>query len=160
RRLSLLIVTASGGARMQEGALSLLQMAKVSQAIAQLHEAGLLFITLITDPTYGGVAASFATQADVIIAEPGPPPGFPGPRVIRDTLRVALPEGFQTAEFLLNHGAIDLIAERSRLTEVLTRLLRAIGIKPNPLELPDAAVVVDAAELPPRRAWNVVALAR
>lgn len=160
RRLSLLIVTASGGARMQEGALSLLQMAKVSQAIAQLHEAGLLFITLITDPTYGGVAASFATQADVIIAEPGARLGFAGPRVIRDTLRVALPEGFQTAEFLLDHGAIDLIAERSRLTEVLARLLRAVGIKPAPLELPDAALVVDAAELPPRQAWDVVALAR
>src|SRR5215472_8464011 len=110
--LPLLVVTASGGARMQEGVLSLLQMAKVSQAVARLGEAGLLFVTLITDPTYGGVAASFATQADVIIAEPAARLGFAGPRVIRDTLRAELPPGFQTAEFLLAHGAIDMIAER------------------------------------------------
>lgn len=160
RHLPLLIVTASGGARMQEGALSLLQMAKVSQAIAQLHEARLLFVTLITDPTYGGVAASFATQADVIIAEPGARLGFAGPRVIRDTLRATLPDGFQTAEFLLEHGAIDLIAERSRLTEVLARLLRAVGTKPSFVDMPGAALVVDADELPQREAWDVVALAR
>jgi acetyl-CoA carboxylase carboxyl transferase subunit beta len=160
RRLPLLIVTASGGARMQEGALSLLQMAKVSQAIAQMHEAALLFVTLITDPTYGGVAASFATQADVIIAEPGARLGFAGPRVIRDTLRATLPDGFQTAEFLLEHGAIDLIAERSGLTEILARLLRAVGTKPSFVDAPGAALVVDADELPQREAWDVVALAR
>ena len=114
-RLPLVVVTASGGARMQEGALSLMQMAKASQAVAQLNEAGLLFVTLITDPTFGGVAASFATQADVIIAEPGARMGFAGPRVIRDTVRATLPDGFQTAEFLLDHGAIDLVAERNAL---------------------------------------------
>jgi acetyl-CoA carboxylase carboxyl transferase beta subunit/acetyl-CoA carboxylase carboxyl transferase alpha subunit len=159
-RLPLLVVTASGGARMQEGALSLLQMAKVSQAVAQLHEARLLFITLITDPTYGGVAASFATQADVVIAEPGARLGFAGPRVIRQTLRTSLPEGFQTAEFLVEHGAIDLVVERCRLTEVLARLLRAAGAQPGRMEAPDAPVISDADELPERPAWDVVALAR
>lgn len=159
-RLPLLVVTASGGARMQEGALSLLQMAKVSQAVAQLHEAGLLFVTLITDPTYGGVAASFATQADVIIAEPGARLGFAGPRVIRDTLRATLPEGFQTAEFLLEHGAIDLVVERNRLTEVLTRLLWAVSDPSGRAEVADVRLVVDADELPERRAWDVVVLAR
>jgi acetyl-CoA carboxylase carboxyl transferase alpha subunit/acetyl-CoA carboxylase carboxyl transferase beta subunit len=158
--LPLLVVTASGGARMQEGSLSLLQMAKVSQAIAQIHEAGLLFVTLVTDPTYGGVAASFATQADVIIAEPGARMGFAGPRVIRDTLRTELPPGFQTAEFLLEHGAIDLIAERSQLRDVMARLLRATrGRWQAPRRAADF-LVTDPARLPMRDAWEVVALAR
>jgi acetyl-CoA carboxylase carboxyl transferase beta subunit/acetyl-CoA carboxylase carboxyl transferase alpha subunit len=159
-RLPLVVVTASGGARMQEGALSLLQMAKVSQAVAQLNEAGLLFVTLITDPTFGGVAASFATQADVIIAEPGARMGFAGPRVIRDTLRATLPDGFQTAEFLLDHGAIDLIVERNALSEVLGRLLRASAPPRVLADLRPVPVVVDAGELAERPAWDVVALAR
>lgn len=158
--LPLLVVTASGGARMQEGSLSLLQMAKVSQAIAQLHEAGLLFVTLITDPTYGGVAASFATQADVIIAEPAARLGFAGPRVIRDTLRAELPARFQTAEFLLEHGAVDLIAERGHLREVLARLLRAVSARPAHGDVECGQVIVDAEQLPEREAWDVVALAR
>lgn len=171
-RLPLLVVTASGGARMQEGALSLLQMAKVSQAVAGLNEAGLLFVTLITDPTYGGVAASFATQADVIIAEPGARLGFAGPRVIRDTLHAELPHGFQTAEFLLDHGAIDLIAERRQLREVLARLLMAAGchidqhrVDQHRVDQPasqrlDNTVVTDPDLLPARDAWHTVGLAR
>jgi acetyl-CoA carboxylase carboxyl transferase subunit beta len=158
--LPLLMVTASGGARMQEGALALLQMAKVSQAIAQLHDAGLLVVTLVTDPTYGGVAASFATQADVIIAEPGARLGFAGPRVIRDTLRVTLPTGFQTAEYLLDCGAIDMVVERGRLTEVLARLLWTAGPVVRGMSIVHATLVVDAADLPERAAWDVVALAR
>lgn len=162
--LPLLVVTASGGARMQEGSLSLLQMAKVSQAIARLHEAGLLFVTLITDPTYGGVAASFATQADVIIAEPAARLGFAGPRVIRDTLRAELPAGFQTAEFLLEHGAIDLIAERTHLRDVLARLLRSAGgQRVDGLQIGAAepgGLIRDVTRLAKRDPWGVVALAR
>ena len=158
-RLPLLVVTSSGGARMQEGALSLLQMAKVSQAVAQLHEAGLLFLTLVTDPTYGGVAASFATQADVIIAEPRARLGFAGPRVIRDTLREDLPAGFQTAEFLLEHGAIDVIAERSQLRDVLARLLGAAA-GGGPPDVPADVVIADADRLTERPAWDVLTLAR
>jgi acetyl-CoA carboxylase carboxyl transferase alpha subunit/acetyl-CoA carboxylase carboxyl transferase beta subunit len=123
--LPTLLVTASGGARMQEGALSLLQMAKVSQAMAQLQEAGLLTITLVTDPTYGGVAASCATQSDVIIAEPGARLGFAGPRVIRQTIGAELPPGFQTAEFLLAHGAVDHVTPRRRMREIIADLLGA-----------------------------------
>jgi len=147
---------------MQEGAISLMQLAKTSAAWAELDEAGLLTISLITDPTYGGVAASFATQADVIIAEPAARLGFAGPRVIRDTLRAELPPGFQTAEFLLERGAIDVIAERSQLREVLARLLRAAGGPPDrpvPGEFSEQ-VTVDAERLPRRDAWAAVALAR
>jgi acyl-CoA carboxylase subunit beta len=123
RGIPLLIVTASGGARMQEGAVSLMQMAKTSQMLGQLDEAGILTISLITDPTFGGVAASFATLCDVIIAEPGARLGFAGPRVISQTIRQTLPEGFQTAEFLLSHGLIDAIRPRSELRATLARLL-------------------------------------
>ncbi|MER6668434.1 acetyl-CoA carboxylase, carboxyltransferase subunit beta [Amycolatopsis japonica] len=124
-QLPLLLITASGGARMQEGALSLMQMAKTSNAMAALGEAGLLTITLVTDPTYGGVAASFATLSDVIVAEPGARMGFAGPRVIEQTIRQRLPEGFQTAEFLLGHGLIDSIRTRKELRQVLGILLGA-----------------------------------
>ena len=123
RGIPLLIVTASGGARMQEGAISLMQMAKTSQMLGELDEAGILTISLITDPTYGGVAASFATLCDVIIAEPGARLGFAGPRVIEQTIRQTLPPGFQTAEFLLEHGLIDAIRARSELRPTLARLL-------------------------------------
>lgn len=160
RCLPLLIVTASGGARMQEGALSLLQMAKVSQAIAQLHESGLLFVTLVTDPTFGGVAASFATQADVIIAEPGARLGFAGPRVIRDTLRSTLPDGFQTAEFLLEHGAIDLVVERGALRETLGTLLWTTAPVRPVAEIAPVPLIRNVAELDERPAWEVVTLAR
>ncbi|RZS31175.1 acetyl-CoA carboxylase carboxyl transferase subunit beta [Herbihabitans rhizosphaerae] len=160
RRLPLLVVTASGGARMQEGVLSLLQMAKVSQAIAALNEAGLLFVSLITDPTYGGVAASFATQADVIIAEPGARLGFAGRRVIRDTVRAELPDGFQTAEFLLARGALDVVADRAELRDVLSRLLRAAGGPSAPPPTVPSGLIRDCRDLPERDPWHVVSLAR
>ncbi|WP_406239808.1 acetyl-CoA carboxylase, carboxyltransferase subunit beta [Nocardia sp. NBC_01009] len=125
-RIPLLIVTASGGARMQEGALSLMQMAKTSAALEQLDRAGILTITLITDPTYGGVAASFATLSDVLIAEPGARLGFAGRRVIEQTIRQELPAEFQTAEFLLARGLIDMIVPRSGLRQALGSLLRIV----------------------------------
>jgi acetyl-CoA carboxylase carboxyl transferase beta subunit/acetyl-CoA carboxylase carboxyl transferase alpha subunit len=122
-RLPFVVVTASGGARMQEGALSLMQMATTIQAIAGLRSAGLLSVSVITDPTYGGVAASFATGTDVIIAENGARMGFAGPRVIRQTLRQTLPAGFQTADFLLRHGHVDMVVERRQLRPMLRSLL-------------------------------------
>ncbi|XVQ90053.1 acetyl-CoA carboxylase, carboxyltransferase subunit beta [Microbispora siamensis] len=126
-RVPLILVSASGGARMQEGALSLMQMARTSQALARLDEAGILTISLVTDPTYGGVAASFASLADVVLAEPGARMGFAGPRVIEQTIGHRLPEGFQTAEFLLERGLIDGIVPRAELRETIARLLRATG---------------------------------
>lgn len=122
-RHPLVLITASGGARMQEGILSLMQMAKTSAAIAQLHEAGVPFISILTDPTFGGVTASFAMLGDVILAEPKALVGFAGPRVIEQTIKQRLPEGFQRAEFLLDHGMLDLIVERKKLRETLARLL-------------------------------------
>ena len=116
-------VSASGGARMQEGLLSLMQMAKTSAALSKLSEAGLPFISILTDPTMGGVSASFAMLGDVIIAEPNALIGFAGPRVIEQTVRETLPEGFQRAEFLLEHGAIDMIIDRRELRQKLFSLL-------------------------------------
>ncbi|MER7893928.1 acetyl-CoA carboxylase carboxyltransferase subunit alpha [Micromonospora sp. NPDC094482] len=124
-RVPLVLVTASGGARMQEGALSLMQMATVSQAIAALREAGLLTVSVLTDPTYGGVAASFATNTDVVVAESGARMGFAGPRVIRQVTGRALPEGFQTADFLLRHGQVDMVVPRRSLRGRLVALLAA-----------------------------------
>ena len=123
RHLPVVIFTASGGARMQEGLISLMQMAKVSCAVERHSKAGLLYISVITDPTTGGVTASFATEADIILAEPGALIGFAGQRVIRDTIRQELPEGFQTAEFALAHGLIDAIVTRDNLRETLANLL-------------------------------------
>ncbi|NYH41245.1 acetyl-CoA carboxylase carboxyl transferase subunit beta [Micromonospora jinlongensis] len=124
-RIPLVLVTASGGARMQEGALSLMQMATVSQAIAALREAGLLTVSVLTDPTYGGVAASFATNTDLVLAESGARMGFAGPRVIRQVTGRALPEGFQTADFLLRHGQVDMVVQRRSLRGRLVALLAA-----------------------------------
>ncbi|MFE5333010.1 acetyl-CoA carboxylase, carboxyltransferase subunit beta [Embleya sp. NPDC056575] len=124
--IPLLLITASGGARMQEGVLSLMQMAKTAHALAELDEAGVLVLSLITDPTYGGVAASFATLADVILIEPGARMGFAGPRVIEQTIGERLPEGFQTAEFLLEHGMVDTIVARPALRTTL-RYFLAVG---------------------------------
>jgi len=121
--LPLIIVSASGGARMQEGIYSLMQMAKVSAALVRLAEAGLPYISVLTDPTTGGVAASFAMQGDIIIAEPGALIGFAGPRVIEQTIRSKLPEGFQRSEFLLTHGMVDAVVERGRMKEVLAEML-------------------------------------
>ncbi|MCD6379856.1 acetyl-CoA carboxylase, carboxyltransferase subunit beta, partial [bacterium] len=117
--LPLVVVSASGGARMQESILSLMQMAKVSAAIANLSNAGLPFISILTNPTTGGVAASFAFQGDVIIAEPKALIGFAGPRVIMETVGEKLPEGFQRSEFLLEHGMIDMICTRKELKRVI-----------------------------------------
>ncbi len=118
--------SASGGARMQEGLLSLMQMAKTTAAVARLHEAGLPFISVLTDPTMGGVSASFAFMGDVVIAEPNALIGFAGPRVIEQTVREKLPEGFQRAEFLMDKGQIDMIVDRREMRSrisVLTQLL-------------------------------------
>ncbi len=114
--------TASGGARMQEGLFSLMQMAKTSAALAKYAETGLPFIVVLTDPTMGGVSASFASLGDVIIAEPNALIGFAGPRVIEQTVRQTLPEGFQRSEFLLEHGHIDMIVERKALRETIAEL--------------------------------------
>ena len=122
-KLPLIIVTASGGARMQEGILSLMQMAKTSAALERHAEAGLPFIALLTDPTYGGVSASFATLGDVILAEPGAMIGFAGPRVIQETTKAKLPPGFQTAEFLQEKGLIDRVVERKKLRKEIALLL-------------------------------------
>jgi acetyl-CoA carboxylase carboxyl transferase subunit beta len=115
--------TASGGARMQEGLFSLMQMAKTSAALAKFAETGLPFIVVLTDPTMGGVSASFASLGDVIIAEPNALIGFAGPRVIEQTVRQTLPEGFQRSEFLLEHGHIDMIVERKHLRSTISELV-------------------------------------
>lgn len=120
---ALICVTASGGARMQEGLFSLMQMAKTSAALAKFAETGLPFMVVLTDPTMGGVSASFAMLGDVIIAEPNALIGFAGPRVIEQTVRQILPEGFQRSEFLLEHGHIDMIVKRADLREVLADLI-------------------------------------
>jgi len=120
----LLIVSTSGGARMQEGILSLMQMAKVSAALARLAEARLPFISILTDPTTGGVTASYAMLGDLNIAEPKALIAFAGPRVIEQTIRQTLPEGFQRAEFLVEHGMVDLITPRSEMKPALARFLR------------------------------------
>lgn len=121
------LVTASGGARMQEGILSLMQMAKTSGALERHAQAGLGYIVLMTNPTYGGVTASFATLGDVIVAEPGAMIGFAGPRVIQETTNSKLPENFQTAEFLLEKGLIDRVVERKAQRKELSQLLEAFG---------------------------------
>lgn len=123
-KLPLIIFCVSGGARMQEGIISLMQMAKTTSAIAKLNEAGLLYISVLTDPTYGGVTASFASIADIVLAEPGAMIGFAGKRVIRQTIGESLPEGFQTAEFLLEHGFIDKIVERKDLKNTLYKIIK------------------------------------
>jgi acetyl-CoA carboxylase carboxyl transferase subunit beta len=124
RRIPLLIVSASGGARMQEGLYSLMQMAKTSAALAKLSEAGLPYFSLLTDPTTGGVTASFSMLGDVILAEPGGLICFAGPRVIEQFMHEKLPEGAASAEFLLQHGMIDMIVPRHDLRQTLARLLR------------------------------------
>ena len=124
KKLPVILFTASGGARMQEGIISLMQMAKTSGAVARHSQAGQLYIPVLTDPTTGGVAASFATLGDIIIAEPKVLIGFAGRRVIENTIRQRLPDDFQSAEFSLEHGFVDLIVERSAMRKTLGRLLR------------------------------------
>ena len=123
KRLPVIIFCVSGGARMQEGMMSLMQMAKTSTALAKLEKAGLLYISVLTDPTTGGVTASFASLGDIILAEPGALIGFAGPRVIEQTIKEKLPEGFQRAEFLLEHGFVDRIVERKNMREELYKIL-------------------------------------
>ncbi len=123
RRLPLIIFSVSGGARMQEGIISLMQMAKTTAALTKLDEAGLLYISVLTDPTYGGVTASFASLGDIVLAEPHAMIGFAGQRVIKQTIGEELPEGFQTAEFLLEHGFIDKIVERKDLKDTIHNLI-------------------------------------
>ncbi|MGH8751119.1 MAG: acetyl-CoA carboxylase, carboxyltransferase subunit beta [Burkholderiales bacterium] len=132
QNLPLACFTASGGARMQEGLLSLMQMAKTAAALTQLAESKLPFISVLTDPTMGGVSASFAMLGDVVMAEPGALIGFAGPRVIEQTVRETLPEGFQRAEFLLEHGAIDMIVDRRQMRDKLANLITLLMRQPIP----------------------------
>jgi len=125
-RVPLVVIACSGGARMMEGALSLMQLAKISAALARLDEARVLFVSILTDPTTGGVTASFAMLGDVNIAEPGALIGFAGPRVIEQTIRQKLPSGFQRSEFLLQHGMLDMVVDRRGLKEALVRTLHLL----------------------------------
>ena len=130
RKYPLVIISASGGARMQEGVLSLMQMAKVSVVLSQLAERRVPYVSILTNPTTGGVSASYAMLGDAILAEPGAVIGFAGPRVIKQTLGQDLPEGFQTAEFLLDHGMLDAVVHRRELKRTLAQLLRHMTGKP------------------------------
>ena len=130
----LIIVSASGGARMMEGILSLMQMAKTSALLGQLHEAGLPYVSVLTDPTTGGVTASYAMLGDINVAEPNALIGFAGPRVIEQTIKQELPEGFQRSEFLLEHGMIDFIVDRREMKSAIARVLRHMLALPAPAE--------------------------
>jgi acetyl-CoA carboxylase carboxyl transferase subunit beta len=130
RKYPLVIVSASGGARMQEGVLSLMQMAKASAMLAQLAERRIPYVSVLTNPTTGGVSASYAMLGDAIIAEPGAVIGFAGPRVIKQTLGQDLPQGFQTSEFLLEHGMLDTVVHRKELKQTVSQLLRHMSGKP------------------------------
>jgi acyl-CoA carboxylase subunit beta len=172
RRIPLLVISASGGARMQEGCVSLMQMAKTSQAIGRLKEEGILYASLLTDPTYGGVSASFATLGDVLIAEPDAHIGFAGPSVIEQTIRQTLPDGFQTSGFLMEHGMLDLVEPRENLQRTIRNLVEmhsviedARAAEPGSLvdRLPAAEgeeAVEEAEVLVTREPWDVVQLAR
>jgi len=129
KKVPLLIISCSGGARMQEGILSLMQMAKISAALARLHEEGIPYLSILTDPTTGGVTASFAMLGDMNIAEPKALIGFAGPRVIEQTIKQKLPEGFQRSEFLLEHGMLDMVVERKDLKQMVTTLIDLLYYK-------------------------------
>ncbi len=139
RKLPVIIVSCSGGARMMEGALSLMQMAKVSAALARLDRAGLPYLSILTDPTTGGVTASFAMLGDLNIAEPKALIGFAGPRVIEQTIRQKLPEGFQRSEFLLERGMLDLVIDRRELKTTIVRALGFMGATPRVEATPSAS---------------------
>jgi acetyl-CoA carboxylase carboxyl transferase subunit beta len=145
RRQPAIIISCSGGARMMEGALSLMQMAKVSAALARLDRARLPFISILTDPTTGGVTASFAMLGDMNIAEPKALIGFAGPRVIEQTIRQKLPDGFQRSEFLVEHGMLDLVVDRRDMKAVVARALRFMGAELAPAAVPDHTGVAVAA---------------
>jgi acyl-CoA carboxylase subunit beta len=171
-RKPLIVISASGGARMQEGCVSLMQMVKTSQAVGRLNEEGVLFVSLLTDPTYGGVSASFATLGDVLVAEPSSYVGFAGPKVIEQTIRQKLPDGFQTAEFLLDHGMLDLVEQRENLRHALGKLLALTELAAAAAaEAPEARAdrlppadggepIVDPGVLGVRAPWDIVQLAR
>ncbi len=127
KKVPFISVASSGGARMQEGIFSLMQMAKVSAAVARLKDNGIPFVSVLADPTFGGVAASFAMLGDVIIAEPRSLIGFAGPRVIEQTMKVQLPDNFQRAEFLLDHGLIDMVVSREEMKETLSKLIEFLS---------------------------------
>lgn len=133
--------SASGGARMQEALISLMQMAKTSAVLAKMKEQGVPFISVLTDPTLGGVSASFAMLGDINIAEPKALIGFAGPRVIEQTVREKLPEGFQRAEFLLEHGAVDMIVKRAEMRDKLAGLLSKLTNQPSPFNIPEIEIV-------------------
>jgi acetyl-CoA carboxylase carboxyl transferase subunit beta len=139
RRIPLVIVSASGGARMMEGALSLMQLAKISAALARLDRARLPYVCVLTDPTTGGVTASFAMLGDLNIAEPKALIGFAGPRVIEQTIRQTLPDGFQRSEFLLEHGFLDLVVDRREMKSSIVRFLRFAGFEPIAAETADSS---------------------
>jgi acetyl-CoA carboxylase carboxyl transferase subunit beta len=149
RRLPVVIVSCSGGARMMEGALSLMQMAKISAALARLDRAGLPYVSVLTDPTTGGVTASFAMLGDLNIAEPRALIGFAGPRVIEQTIRQKLPDGFQRSEFLIDHGMLDLVVDRRELKATITRALEFMGAKAT--SPPPVAFAVQGSERPGER---------
>ena len=137
RESPLIVVPASGGARMQEGILSLMQMPRTTVAVAEVKEAGLPYLVILSDPTTGGVSASFAMLGDIAIAEPGAAIGFAGQRVIRETIRETLPEGFQRAEYLHEHGMLDMVVHRHKLRETLIRILRLLTDRaPRVLDVP------------------------
>jgi acetyl-CoA carboxylase carboxyl transferase subunit beta len=147
RKASLIVVPASGGARMQEGILSLMQMPRTIIAVDEVKEAGLPYIVLLTDPTTGGVSASFAMLGDIAIAEPGAIIGFAGKRVIEDTIREKLPEGFQRAEYLLEHGMVDMVVPRPELPATLARVIGLLRNTPSLREtvVPDDAIPASGA---------------
>jgi acetyl-CoA carboxylase, carboxyl transferase, beta subunit len=157
QRSALIVVAASGGARMQEGILSLMQMARTTIAVTEVREAGLPYLVVLADPTTGGVSASFAMLGDITMAEPGAVIGFAGARVIEQTIRESLPEGFQKAEYLLEHGMIDMVVPRPQLAETLGRILRllqpAVAEEPPVAEPPTDQPALPApeaqADLPP-----------
>src|SRR6266851_2752480 len=163
-RTPLLVISASGGARMQEGCVSLMQLAKTSQAVGRLNEEGLLFISLLTDPTYGGVSASFAMLGDLLVSEPGSYIGFAGPKVIEQTIRQKLPDDFQTAGFLLDHGQLDLVEARETLRVSLRKILElhaSAGTGGDGLpEVDGTPPITDPEQLEIRDPWEVVQLSR
>jgi acetyl-CoA carboxylase carboxyl transferase subunit beta len=132
RKLPAVIVTASGGARMEEGMIALMQLAKTSAAVERFGQAGLPLISILTDPTTGGVSASYGFQADIVVAESGAAIGFAGRRVIDQTIRQKLPEGFQSAEFLLEHGAVDMVVRRNEMKSALASVLRFLSVQAVP----------------------------
>lgn len=150
KRLPLVCFSASGGARMQEALISLMQMAKTSGALARMSKDGLPFISVLTDPTMGGVSASFAMLGDLVVAEPKALIGFAGPRVIEQTVRETLPEGFQRSEFLLEHGAIDMIVDRRRLRDTLHNVLTMLMSAPAPAKATKASNTEDKVGNPPK----------